>query len=85
MSYEKVTKVRSKLIIGMKQTLKSMKRGEVSEVLIAKDADEHIINKVASLADELDIPYTLLDSKMELGTACGIEVSASTVAITRED
>ncbi|WP_068677170.1 ribosomal L7Ae/L30e/S12e/Gadd45 family protein [Oceanobacillus sp. Castelsardo] len=81
MSYDKVTQVKSRLIIGTKQTLKAMKNGEVSEVFIANDADEHITQKVASLADELDIPCESVDSKRKLGVACGIEVDASAVAV----
>ncbi|MCR1835239.1 ribosomal L7Ae/L30e/S12e/Gadd45 family protein [Oceanobacillus caeni] len=81
MSYDKVTQVKSRLIIGTKQTLKAMKNGEVSEVFIANDADEHITQKVASLADELDIPRKSVDSKRKLGVSCGIEVDASVVAV----
>ncbi|KPH76295.1 ribosomal L7Ae/L30e/S12e/Gadd45 family protein [Oceanobacillus caeni] len=81
MSYDKVTQVKSRLIIGTKQTLKAMKNGEVSEVFIANDADEHITQKVASLADELDIPRKSVDSKRKLGVVCGVEVDASVVAV----
>ena len=81
MSYDKVTQIKSHLIIGTKQTLKAMKNGEVSEVFIANDADEHITQKVASLADELNIPCESVDSKKKLGVACGIEVDASAVAV----
>lgn len=84
MSYEKVTEFQSNVIIGMKQTLKAMKNGEISEVFVADDADQHITQKVISLAKELDIPYQRVDSMKELGAACGIEVGASAVAVKRE-
>ncbi|WP_407692001.1 ribosomal L7Ae/L30e/S12e/Gadd45 family protein [Radiobacillus deserti] len=42
MSYDKVAQVKTGLIIGTKQTLKAMKNGEVSEVVIADDADQHV-------------------------------------------
>ncbi|MBP1970856.1 large subunit ribosomal protein L7A [Virgibacillus natechei] len=83
MSYEKVTQVQSRIIIGTKQTLKAMNNGEISEVLIAEDADQYITESVASLAEELDIPCEWVDSMKRLGAACGIEVGASTVAIKR--
>ncbi|RKQ32352.1 ribosomal L7Ae/L30e/S12e/Gadd45 family protein [Oceanobacillus halophilus] len=83
MSYEKVTQVQSHLIIGMKQTLKAMKNGDISEVFIADDADRHITQKVASLAKELDIPCKVVASKKKLGAACGIEVGASAVAVKK--
>ncbi|MFA1821649.1 50S ribosomal protein L7ae-like protein [Virgibacillus oceani] len=84
MSYEKVAQVKSRIIIGTKQTLKAMKNGEISEVVIADDADKYITQKVANLADELDIPYQHVDSMKKLGIACGIEVGASTVAIREQ-
>jgi large subunit ribosomal protein L7A len=84
MSYEKVAQVKSRIIIGTKQTLKAMKNGEISEVVIADDADKHITRKVADLAEELEIPCQHVDSMRKLGAACGIEVGASTAAIREQ-
>jgi len=81
MSYEKVTQLQSRIIIGTKQTLKAMHNGEVSEVFIAEDADQHVTEKVLNEAKKLQIPYTLVDSKKKLGKACKIDVDASAVAI----
>ncbi len=83
MSYEKVTEFRSRLIIGIKQTHKAMKNGEVSEVFIADDAEKHITQKVANLAEELGIPCQRVDSMKKLGKAAGVEVNASTVAVKK--
>ncbi|MFD1850712.1 ribosomal L7Ae/L30e/S12e/Gadd45 family protein [Oceanobacillus bengalensis] len=83
MSYERVTNVKPSLIIGTKQTLKAMKNGGISEVFIAEDADEHITQKVTSLATQLKIPCKYVESKKELGIACGIDVGASTVAVKK--
>jgi len=83
MSYEKVAQIHSRMIIGMKQTLKAMKNGMVSEVFIAEDADQAITNKIADQATELGITLTRVDSMKKLGAACGIDVGASTVAIRR--
>ncbi len=76
--------VQSRIIIGTKQTLKAMKNGEISEVFIADDADQHMTQKVVSLAKELGIPCQYVDSKKKLGVACGIEVGASTAAVKHE-
>lgn len=81
MSYEKVTKYQSQLIIGKKQTLKAMKNGETSVIVIAEDADQHITIQVKQLAEVLDILCLTVDSKKKLGAACGIDVAASVVAI----
>jgi len=83
MSYEKVAMAKSNLVIGAKQVLKSMKNGEVLEVVLAENAERRITDKVLSLADELDIPVTYVESMKELGKASGIEVGAATVAIKK--
>ncbi|WP_217588997.1 ribosomal L7Ae/L30e/S12e/Gadd45 family protein [Lentibacillus saliphilus] len=83
MSYDKVTQMQSRVIIGVKQTLKAMKKGDITEVYIADDAEPHITMKIATVAKELDIPCIRVASMKELGVACGIEVGASTVGIKR--
>ncbi|MBP2078975.1 50S ribosomal protein L7ae-like protein [Oceanobacillus polygoni] len=83
MSYEKVTKAQSRIIVGKKQTLKAMKNGEVSEVYIAEDADKQLTQEVVSLAIEQDIPYQHVDSMKKLGVACGIKVGAAAVALRK--
>ncbi len=84
MSYEKLTQLQSRAIIGTKQTIKAMNNGEVSEVFIAQDADQHVTTKVLDVAKRLNIPYTIVDSKKQLGKSCKIDVGASTVAIRHE-
>ncbi|WP_010652101.1 ribosomal L7Ae/L30e/S12e/Gadd45 family protein [Oceanobacillus massiliensis] len=83
MSYEIVMNNQSRIIIGTKQTLKSMKNGKISEVVIADDADKQITHKVVSLAIELGIPYQHVNSMKKLGAACGIEVGAAVVALEK--
>ncbi|RDW21823.1 50S ribosomal protein L7ae-like protein [Oceanobacillus arenosus] len=83
MSYEKVTQDKTRIVIGIKQTLKAMLNGEVSEVFIADDADRQLTQKVASLAVELNIPCHRVGSKQKLGAACNIEVNASSVAVKK--
>ncbi|GGA88345.1 ribosomal L7Ae/L30e/S12e/Gadd45 family protein [Ornithinibacillus halotolerans] len=83
MSYEKVSKVKNQTIIGVKQTMKAMKHGQVNKVFVAEDADRSLTQKVEELAETLGIPVERVDSKKKLGAACGISVSASTVAIKK--
>ena len=84
MSYEKVAQVRSRIIIGTKQTLRAMKNRQVSQVYIARDADIKLTQQVRDLANELHIPLQYVDSLRKLGQACGIEVKTSAVAIKQE-
>lgn len=84
MSYERLTQLQSRLIIGTKQTIKAIEHGSVEELFVANDADQHITDIVIHLAKEHKVKYTMVDSKKKLGTACGIEVGATTVAVAKE-
>ena len=81
MSYDKVTQAKDRLLIGLKQTEKAMKAGQVSQIVIASDIDSAMRLKLVNLANELTIPYEIVDSKKRLGKACGIEVGTAVVAI----
>jgi large subunit ribosomal protein L7A len=83
MSYEKVAQAKSKVVIGTKQTIKAIKNSEVSEVVIANDAERRITEKVVNLANQMDIPVLYVESMRELGKACGIDVGAAAVAIKK--
>ncbi|MFT8363536.1 MAG: 50S ribosomal protein L7ae-like protein [Sporolactobacillus sp.] len=83
MSYEKVTQAKNGIVIGTKQALKALRERRVSEVIIAEDADVRVTNKVLTLAEELGVPVSAVDSMKKLGQACGIEVGASAVAIKK--
>ncbi|WP_141434110.1 50S ribosomal protein L7ae-like protein [Bacillus sp. 03113] len=82
MSYEKVLQAKS-YIVGTKQTVKALKAGDVSQVLVAKDADPKVIGKVIHTAKEVNVPIIHVDSMKKLGKACGIDVGAATVAIKK--
>ena len=80
MSYDKV-KQASKTIIGTKQAVKAMRAGQVTELFVALDADNWVTDPVILFAKEVGVPVTLVESKKELGKACGIHVGAAIVAI----
>ena len=81
MSYEKVEQAK-KTIIGTKQTVKAIHAGIVTEVIIARDAEERIVAPVREEAALHNVQVTHVDSREKLGYACGIQVSAAVVAIT---
>lgn len=84
MPYKRLTQVQSRIIIGTKQAIRAINNNEVSELYVADDADRQITQSVINLAKDLNIPYHHVDSKKELGKACGIEIGASTVAVIKE-
>jgi large subunit ribosomal protein L7A len=80
MSYEKVTQA-SDVVIGTKQTMKALKAGQIKELVVAEDADLHVLDDVLALAKLNNVPVCRVDSMQKLGKACGIDVGASAVAI----
>ena len=81
MSYEKVKQAKE-TIIGTKQAVKAMQKGLVKEVYIALDVEEKIIEPARLTAQENNVFIHYVESKVDLGKACGLRVSASVVAIT---
>ena len=80
MSYEKVKQAK-KTIIGTKQAVKAMNKGLVREVYIALDIEDRIIDLARSAAQENNVVIQYVESKLELGKACGLRIGASVVAI----
>lgn len=83
MSYEKVTQAKNNIVIGTKQSLKALKDDRVTEIVFAADADERVTSKVLELAEEKGIPVTEVDSMKKLGKACGIDVGAAIIALSK--
>lgn len=81
MSYEKVAQAKQ-IIIGTKQTVKALKDEQIKELVVAEDADPHVLDQVLSLAREQAVLVTQVDSMQKLGKACGIDVGAAVAAIT---
>ncbi|MGD6804803.1 50S ribosomal protein L7ae-like protein [Rossellomorea vietnamensis] len=82
MSYEKVSQA-SEIIVGTKQTVKALKNGLVTQLVVADDADHKVTSKVIQAANEMDVPVARVDSMRKLGKSCGIEVGAAAVAIIK--
>ncbi|MDQ0186416.1 large subunit ribosomal protein L7A [Cytobacillus kochii] len=81
MSYEKVLQAKE-IIVGTKQTVKALKSGIVSEVVIASDTNFQVKSMIEEAAKDHNVPITYVDSMKKLGKACGIDVGAAAVALT---
>ncbi len=73
----------SKKAVGLKQSLKALQNSEVKTVIIAKDADERIIEEVKDVCDKNEIEVIYVDEMKKLGKACNIDVGASVVCILK--
>jgi large subunit ribosomal protein L7A len=83
MPYERL-KNSVKKTIGTKQTMKAVEKNVAALVYVAKDAEPHVINPLINLCKEKGVEVITVDSMLELGKACGIEVGSASAAIIAE-
>lgn len=76
-------KTAHKKVVGTKQTLKSIEKGEALAVFIAGDAEERVVAPLISLCDEKGVNWNYAGSMVDLGRACSIKVGAAAVAIVK--
>ena len=69
--------------VGAKQTLKAMKRNEVTQLYLASDCDEQVIAPLLAYAQEKGVAIDRSHSMAELGAACRIKVKAAAVGILK--
>ena len=69
--------------VGAKQTLKAMKRNEVTHIYLANDSDEQVVAPLKAYAESAGIPVDQSYSMMELGIACRIKVKAAAVGLLK--
>jgi len=79
---EELIKKAERKVVGTKQTLKALEKGEVSMVIIARDAEDKVIRPVLLLCEANKIELHYVDSMVQLGRMCGIKVKAAVAAIT---
>lgn len=69
--------------VGTRQTAKALSAGQVEIVFLAKDAEPRVIDPVERLCKEHGVACVYVDTMLELGQHCGINVGAATAAILR--
>jgi large subunit ribosomal protein L7A len=74
---------KSNKVIGIRQSLKALEAGKAQKVFIAADAEKEVISPLEKLCLEKNIQHQYVDSKEELGSACGIRVGAAVVTLVK--
>ncbi len=70
-------------ITGVRQVLRALDTGTLLNAQIALDADDPIKEKLLSALEEAQIPFQFVDSKVELGKLCGINVGAAVAGVKK--
>ncbi len=69
-------------VVGTKETMKALERGEAKYVFIAGDAEERITRPIIALCEASEIEPQHVATMAELGKKFGIKVKAAAAAIT---
>ncbi len=70
-----------KIVVGKRQTLRALVRGEVSFVFIADDAAPTLTEPIVASCKENSVPVHRVDTMKTLGEYAGIEVNAVACAV----
>ena len=65
------------MVVGIKQTLRMIEQGRVTELFVAEDADLYVVRHVVDAAASGGIPVTYIESMKQLGQMSGIDIGAS--------
>ncbi|MGZ9491916.1 ribosomal L7Ae/L30e/S12e/Gadd45 family protein [Staphylococcus epidermidis] len=86
MSNEKVARFnKQQYVVGLKETLKALKKGQVTSLIIAQDVEVHLLTRVLSYINHKNIPVLFFSSQRALGKYVGINVNATIVALISEN
>ena len=70
-------------VVGTKETLRVIKEGRAYQIFLADDVDKSIKDKIYKAAETSNINVNIVDSKLKLGRACGIDVAAASAALLK--
>jgi len=71
-------------VVGAKQTLKAIEKGEALHVFVAEDAEAKVVKPLLAVCETNGIEPYYIETMQKLGKMCGIKVKAAVAAITEE-
>lgn len=70
-------------VVGTKQVLRALKAGELKRIYVANNIDTFLYQKIIRAAEAAGIPTVRVESSLELGRACGLEIASAAAGILR--
>ncbi|MCY0876124.1 MAG: ribosomal L7Ae/L30e/S12e/Gadd45 family protein [Firmicutes bacterium] len=70
--------------VGMSSTMRAVRHGKLSEVILSRDSDRRVINPLIALCKEHGVKIAWVDSCVSLGFAVGLTLSTCAVGVFRE-
>ncbi len=74
---------KEKILVGVKQTKKALKEKQALKVIIADDAQSHVIDPIIEICNIDSVTVVHTDSMEKLGKAVKIDVGAAVVTILK--
>jgi large subunit ribosomal protein L7A len=71
-------------VVGTIETLRAVKERRVHKIFLADDVDQDIKDKIYEAAESSNIDVNIVDNKLKLGRACGIDVAAASAALLKK-
>lgn len=73
----------TRFYVGVKQSTEAVLDGSAQKAYIAGDADEHVKIPFEELCKENLVPVQYIETKQQLGKACGINVGAACAVVLK--
>ena len=73
----------SNVVIGKRQILRELKKNNVSEIVIATDAEAQYIASLIEVAKQADVPYKLHGTMNEISAQYHIDVPSGAVGVLK--
>lgn len=74
---------KEKVLVGVKQTKKALKEKQALKVIIADDAQNHVVDPIIEVCNNDGVIVEHIDSMEKLGKAVKIDVGAAVVTILK--
>lgn len=75
---------KQKKVVGFKESTRALKNKEVRKLIVAKDAQAHIVEPLLRQAEEESIEVGRVETMKQLGQKCGIGLNAAVVALLKD-
>lgn len=72
-----------KIVVGVKQSSRAITEGQAKLILIAADAQQHVIRRIIELAAINKVEIEYISTMKQLGKLCKIDVGAATAVIIK--
>ena len=70
-------------VIGIKQSIKAVEDDRAKTVVIASDAQPHVVRHLMELCVQKNIKIEYIDTMVQLGKMCNIDVGAAAAAVLK--